>query len=65
MIVNLPQKDYLQLLEATNGKPVRVFQAETDIFMKGALMPHKATCTMHAGMRCDCHPEIEGTNKLA
>lgn len=65
MTVNLPEKDYMQLLDATKGKPVKVFQPETDIFMEGALMAHKATCTIHTGKRCDCHPELEHTNEFS
>ena len=64
MTVNLPQKDYMQLLKTTDGKPVKVFQPHTDIFMEDALMAHKAYCTIHAGMRCDCHPELQCSNEL-
>ncbi len=64
MTVNLSQKDYAQLLMATSGHPDQVFQPETDIFMKGGIMAHKATCTIHAGMRCDCWSKFEDINKF-
>ena len=64
MTVNLSQKDYMQLLDATGGHPDQVFQPGTEIFMEGGIVSHKATCTIHAGMRCDCHPEYEDTNRF-
>lgn len=64
MTVNLSQKDYIQLLKATNGHPDQVFQPSTEIMHEGGIMAHKADCTIHAGIRCDCHPELEHTNEF-
>jgi len=65
MTVKLSQKEYFQLLKATRGHPDKIFDSDSDIFMEDALMAHKAKCTIHTGVRCDCHPEIEGTNRMA